>query len=121
MTVARESSPPSAIALPARAKTLGKLTGAFAKKPALDAFKAEQLREERLMARALDATMSVLDVKNTEVAEWLGVSEKIVRDLRTREKVLQGRQIAKMPEDFRAALLIASNRLLRAPVANDNA
>jgi hypothetical protein len=117
MPCVRPSDLPAA--LEPRAKALGKASGTWARKSAMEAREAERLNEERLMAKALVLTMASLGVTNVKLGEWLGISERVVRDLRIRERALQGRQIAKLPEHFRAALLLAFDDVLRPKVAND--
>ena len=75
------------------------------------------------MALALDMTMRTWEdengapMTNVRLAAEIGCAEVIVRDLRKRQRPIQGRHIAKMPPDFRAALIHAFDVQLRAPEA----
>lgn len=117
--------------LPLRPKTLSSSSGTYRaalppmplRKPAVAKRDPERLREEILMALALDITMRTwLDdsgqpMTNVRLAASVGCAEVIVRDLRKRHRPIQGRHIAKMPQDFRAALIHAFDVQLRAPLA----
>lgn len=102
MPAIRESERPGAIA---RAKALP------IRKPYVAKFDPERLRDEKLMAIALDMTMrSWRDeagepMTNVRLAAFIGCAEVIVRGLRKRERVLQVRQVLKMPTDFRESLM----------------
>jgi hypothetical protein len=102
-----------------RAKALPR----FAHKPALQRREAERLREERLMASALDAAMLWTGMTNVRLGAILGVSESIVRGIRgTRQKPLQARHLFRLEKEapeFFATLLHIAREVLSAPAVND--
>jgi hypothetical protein len=62
------------------------------------------LAAERCAATVLDAWMRRRGIHNAELAEAWGVSESIVRDLRTRERPLRIAHVLLLPTSARRAL-----------------
>jgi hypothetical protein len=113
MSAARISYPPPAVP---RAKHV-------LRKPALALWHAERLRDETMQAACLDLVMRAFDVSNVTMGEWLGgISESIVRGLRSRQRPLTARhlfQIEAACPEFHEALTKRIRDMLRAPAVND--
>jgi hypothetical protein len=62
------------------------------------------LGAERVAADVLDRWMKRRNVSNTELAETWGVSESIVRDLRTRRRPLRIAHVLLLPSAAKHAL-----------------
>jgi hypothetical protein len=118
----RESQHPEPIAM--RAKTLGKGSGTFARKPAIEANEPRRIREERALAAEFGDALDDAGVSNVEASRLMGISEVRVRAIRRRECPLQFRQVGHLPPKVRDRLLVALFRIcspesLRADAAND--
>lgn len=124
MSSARESTRPEPIATP-RAKTIGRTSGTFARKPAIEEQDPVRLKEERDLATEFSDALDDAGISNVEASRLMGISEVRVRAIRRRECPLQFRQVGKLPPKVRDRLLAALFRIcapesLRASSVNDN-
>lgn len=80
-------------------------SGPGLRKPSLRERSPRLLAAGVAAANVLDAWMRRRGVSNCEIAETWGVSERVVRDLRSREKPLHVAHVLALPAQARRALL----------------
>jgi hypothetical protein len=124
MTTVRPLSADPVLAPLLRARPLPRRSGAFvvemAKKPALARQDPAGYVREQLTAQAFGAVLDEMGIANTHIACIWGVSESVVRGVRSRAKPLTLSKVQQLPDDLRAAIdrktdeLLAELRALRA-------
>ena len=76
----------------------------MAPKPALARQDPQGFVREQLVAKAFDTALREMGIANTTIADLWGVSESVVRRVRSREKPLTLSKVQQLPADLRQAI-----------------